>query len=108
MLPDINKKINKKINDFVDDLFYGKKEDIFVRNARRMQINETFKNENLAAFIPGYYAYNAIKSYKNDPELSKKEKLVMYSIAIGGEIMLDILRVGAAATIYYLAKENLI
>ena len=88
----------KKINNFIDDIIYGKDEDIFVRSARnrasKEEIKEKFGDVRVAAWVPGICAYVWMRDHIKNPELTKKEKFYLCAIDLGIELGLNAIRFG--------------
>ena len=102
MTEDFLDKLDKTERDFIDDIIYSKDENLFIRHARRKVFDETYGNIFLAPWIPGLFAYANIKKYANDTKITRKEKIIMYTGSISGELILSVFRVGAVYGTYEL------
>lgn len=96
----IFKQYNRCKEKFIDDLFYGKDEDLFVRHARRRKIREIYGNPHLVAWIPGMFFYLTTREDLRDSNLTRKEKAILIAGNFGLELILDVARVGAAYGVY--------
>ncbi len=86
---------------FIDDLVHGKNEDIFVRNARKKEFEKTYGGpRQLVAWIPGMFAYGAIKKDIRNPNYTTTEKIASCAIDIILELGLDAARIGCLYGIY--------
>lgn len=96
-------KLDETNHNLIDNLVYGKDEDVFVRNARRNKFQEKYGDRNLAAWLPGWVAYVNIRDNIRNPELTTKQKVALYAIDIGVELVLDAVRVGCVYGVYKFA-----
>jgi len=95
-------RLVKTKEKFVDDLVYGKKEDIFIRNARNSKYEGKCIDRTVAAWLPGWFAYVYIKKDLANPEYTKKQKIISCVNDISIELTLDAIRVGCCYGVYLL------
>jgi len=100
--------IRRTSEDFVDDLFYGKDEDIFARHHRRREFERRNYGLNrfLVPLVPLLFAYGHIRDAIKDPEYTPKQKAGICTQAIGCELMLDVVRIGGVYLLYKLADHS--
>ena len=96
-------RLDKAQETFIDNLVYGKEEDVFVRHARKREFKEKYGNRHLAAWLPGWYAYVNIRDDIKNPELTTKQKVALCAVDVGLELVLDAVRVGCVYGLYKFA-----
>ena len=92
------KKFDKKLENSIEDLVYGK-EDIFIRNARRLKFEERygtkFADSGVMLWVPGWVAYKNIKLSLKNKEYTTKQKIASIGIDIGLGLIFEITKFGA-------------
>lgn len=100
MSDNLLEKLDKIQSGSWSDLIFGKDEDIFVRNARRKEINNEYGSMYKVGIIPGWFAYVSIKKVLENSEFTIKQKTALCSYAIGGELFLDGVKTGIVYIFY--------
>ncbi len=85
----------------LDNFAYGK--DVFVRHARRREFKERYGNRYLVAWLPGWFAYRSIRAHVRNPKFTTKQKVALCAADLGGELLLDAVRVVSAYGLYRFA-----
>lgn len=87
-------RLYDSIQSHLDDLVYGKDEDIFVRHARDKSLERDYGDIRVTCWIPGLYAYVGMKKTLRNPNLTAKEKASRCAIDASIEIGLNVWRAG--------------
>lgn len=97
-------KANRRLDNTIDNIVYGRDEDGFVRNARRMEDRQKFGNRRLAVWVPGYKAYFGIKHTLNNQDLTKMQKVGYCTLYVALQLVLDGVKVAGVYGLYQLCK----
>lgn len=95
-------KIGIAVENFVDDLIFGKDEDIFIRYKRREEFYDALVGSTAVTFVPGLYAYRAIKYFLKNPSLKTKEKIALCAEHLAAECVRDGLLISVPYLMYKL------
>lgn len=94
------RRFSKRAENFIDDMVYGKDENIIERNARQQAFEKKYGNVFITAIMPVWYNYVNIRDVVKDPELTKGERFFLCTKYVGVEVAMDVVRVSGVLCMY--------